>query len=271
MTPLIAPDAPTIGIARVRIGDHLRERRGEAAEQIEQRGSAAASSSLRCCSRTATGTTCCRCRCIHEPCRNIDVRTLSACGPGSVTHTSPSPIGKPDARRQRAGQLAGNQAEVADRSASGLFRPAALDEQPGHRRTRDEPQRDERRPLRRVFVVIGNHRLNRLRTCIREFVKGCRCIDKGQLAIGNRKTIGNRGNRQSGRHRAIKRRLSDVGVSDRRYPIHRLSIVYRLPIAICRLWMTADTDVYLTIMIFLELVSHLKGCVPAGKLFCCRM
>ncbi len=32
-------------------------------------------------------------RCIHEPWRNIDVRRLPACRPGSVRHTSRSPIG----------------------------------------------------------------------------------------------------------------------------------------------------------------------------------
>ena len=31
--------------------------------------------------------------CIHEPCRNIDVKMCAVCRPGSVRHTSPSPIG----------------------------------------------------------------------------------------------------------------------------------------------------------------------------------
>ncbi len=34
-------------------------------------------------------------RCIHEPCRNIEVMTLMGWWPGSVTHTIPSPIGNP--------------------------------------------------------------------------------------------------------------------------------------------------------------------------------
>src|SRR5262245_26694936 len=32
-------------------------------------------------------------RCIHEPCRNIEVRTCETCRPGSVRQTSPSPMG----------------------------------------------------------------------------------------------------------------------------------------------------------------------------------
>ena len=34
-------------------------------------------------------------RCIHEPCRNMDVTTWESWRPGSVAHTTPPPIGKP--------------------------------------------------------------------------------------------------------------------------------------------------------------------------------
>jgi hypothetical protein len=33
-------------------------------------------------------------RCIHDPCRNMDVTRLNGCRPGSVRQTTCSPIGK---------------------------------------------------------------------------------------------------------------------------------------------------------------------------------
>ena len=62
--------------------------------------------------------------CIHEPWRNMDVKTFAICRPGSVRHVEPAPMGK----RVPGGRLSVSSPGIRPRSqmdmASGQGEPA---------------------------------------------------------------------------------------------------------------------------------------------------
>ncbi len=63
-------------------------------------------------------------RCIHDPCRNIEVSTLPAWRPGSVTHTRLSPIGKPEPGGSNPVSSPGMRPRLHTDLASGTSEPA---------------------------------------------------------------------------------------------------------------------------------------------------
>ena len=123
ITPLIAPDAPTIGIAEPGSATHLQQRRRQAAQQVEGDESRRVIESSMLLPKSQRNHML-PSRCIHEPCRNIEVRTLMRLTAGIGQADEPVAHREPCARRQRAGQLAGDETEVADRRRERQRRPA---------------------------------------------------------------------------------------------------------------------------------------------------
>src|SRR5581483_322213 len=62
------------------------------------------------------------------------------------------------AGRQSAGELAGDQTEIAYRSRHARLRAGALNQQPNEDVDGDDRERDHRRPLGLIFVAIRKHR-----------------------------------------------------------------------------------------------------------------
>ena len=135
---------------------HLRERRGDAAQQIEHQEArprhrvfdvvAEQPQEPHVADQVHPAA-------VHEH-RREDVRVLrSRIGHAhqAIAHL------EADAGAQQPGELAGNEPEVADRSRERDVAARALHEHPRQRAEDDDDQRDDCRTLRLVLVVVGNH------------------------------------------------------------------------------------------------------------------